>query len=112
MTRQSKALQLADELEKYEIFCPDLDEVAAELRRLDRHELALGQWLEKTQWVQDNMQPGELGMHRADGLKQRIDRLTEVNQELLHWLRYIQVQTHIGHIHDTCSAAIAKGETT
>ena len=39
-------------------------------------------------------------------------RLHEVNQELLHWLRYIQVQTHIGHIHDTCSAAIAKGETT
>ena len=34
MTKQSKALQLADELEKYEIFCPDLDEVAAELRRL------------------------------------------------------------------------------
>jgi hypothetical protein len=48
----------------------------------------------------------------CNGTIQELRRLHEVNQELLHWLRYIQVQTHIGHIHDTCSAAIAKGETT
>jgi hypothetical protein len=34
MTKQPEALQFADELEKYEIFLPDLDAVAAELRRL------------------------------------------------------------------------------
>jgi hypothetical protein len=40
-------------------------------------------------------------------------RLHEVNTELLHWLKYIQAQTHLGHIHDTASIAIAKatGET-
>ena len=41
-------------------------------------------------------------------------RLHEANQELMHWLKYIQAQTHIGHIHDTASAAITKatGENT
>ena len=35
-------------------------------------------------------------------------RLHEVNTELLHWMKYIQAQTHLGHIHDTASIAITK----
>lgn len=36
---------------------------------------ALDQWLAKTEWVQATSQAHELGMHRADVLRQRIDRL-------------------------------------
>ena len=40
-------------------------------------------------------------------------RLHAVNQELLFSMQYILSKDHIGHIHDTASAAIAKatGET-
>jgi hypothetical protein len=37
-------------------------------------------------------------------------RLHSVNAELLHWMKYIQAQTHLGHIHDTASTAIAKAQ--
>jgi hypothetical protein len=33
---------------------------------------ALEVWLDKTEWVQETAKPHELGMHRADVLKQRI----------------------------------------
>ena len=41
-------------------------------------------------------------------------RLHAVNQELLFSMQYILSKDHIGHIHDTASAAIAKatGENT
>ena len=35
-------------------------------------------------------------------------RLHELNQELVFALRYIEAQTHLGHIHDTASSALAK----
>lgn len=50
-------------------------EAAAELRRLRQHERALAEWLEKTEWVQQTAQPGELGMHRADVLRKRLEAL-------------------------------------
>ena len=31
-------------------------------------------WLDKTEWVQETVKPHELGMHRADVLKQRIEK--------------------------------------
>ena len=34
---------------------------------------ALEVWLDKTEWVQKTVKPHELGMHRADVLKQRIE---------------------------------------
>lgn len=33
------------------------------------------QWLDKTEWVQETVKAGELGMHRADVLRQRIKAL-------------------------------------
>jgi len=69
-------------------------EAAAELRRLHaenerlhRHELAAEQWIDKTDWVQKTSQPEEIGMHRADVLKQRIERLHAENAELLEALK-------------------------
>ena len=32
-------------------------------------------WQDKTEWVQETAQPKELGMHRADVLRQRIENL-------------------------------------
>lgn len=44
-----------------------------ELRRLYRIEAAFKEWIDKTEWVQQTAQPGELGMHRADVLRQRLE---------------------------------------
>ena len=82
MTTQPEALILAHRL----ALLGD-QEAAAELRRLHQHELANNLWHEKTEWVQRTVQPSELGMHRADVLKQRIDRLHAVNADLLEALK-------------------------
>ncbi len=77
-------------------------EVAELDEKLKYITLAFSEWIEKTQWVQDTIQPGELGMHRADVIKSRFDslkaKLAEVSMttapnprviELYdsHWLR-------------------------
>ena len=57
----------------------DYLELQAEVAELDEKleymTLAFGEWITKTQWVQDTIQPGELGMHRADVIKSRFDSL-------------------------------------
>lgn len=50
-------------------------QTAAELRRLHRHELANAEWCEKTNWISKGIKVSELGLHRADVLKQRIEHL-------------------------------------
>ena len=42
---------------------------------LEKKALALDEWFEKTDWVQATIQVKELGMHRADILRQRIEEL-------------------------------------
>jgi len=54
------------------------DALRAEVERLNS---ALDEWHGKTDWVQTTAQPMELGMHRADVLKQRIDAMNKA----LHW---------------------------
>jgi hypothetical protein len=73
-----------------------------------QHELVLKQWLEKTEWVQETAQGGELGMHRADVLKKRIETLTEVNAELLSALKDLLAET--GGLDRAARAAINKAE--
>lgn len=43
----------------------------------DRLEVALDEWLDKTYWVQTTATVSELGKHRADVLRERIEALTE-----------------------------------
>jgi hypothetical protein len=50
------------------------DEAQAMFEKLNS---ALHEWHNKTDWVQETAQPLELGMHRADVLKQRIDNLNK-----------------------------------
>lgn len=112
MTTQPEALRLADECDEHMV---DFADVAAELRRLHQHELVLQDWLDKTDWVQETAQAGELGMHRADVLKKRIDALTESNQELLAALKELLHESD-GCIHvltyNKTKEAIAKAERT
>jgi hypothetical protein len=54
---------------------------AAELRRLHEVEQALALWIEKTDWVQRTAEPSELGLHRADVLKSRIERAAAYERE-------------------------------
>jgi hypothetical protein len=80
------ALKLAEALDTTIDFQMRAREAANELRRLQKFEAPLMEWLDKTEWVQATSQAGELGMHRADVLKQRINRLTEVSTNLLEAL--------------------------
>jgi hypothetical protein len=61
---------------------------------------ALEVWLDKTKWVQETVKPNELGMHRADVLKQRIEEaspqrtwvgLTDEEMQTL-WGRYAHME--------------------
>lgn len=79
-TQLPKALQLAHDLREAHAGHADegpstFSEAADELCRLHQHELAHIDWIEKTEWVQQTARPCELGLHRADVLKHRIERL-------------------------------------
>lgn len=83
----SEALRLADWLDAHSNGPLDnKHNAAAELRRLHQHELAYKEWLDKTEWVQETSEARELGMHRVDVLKRRIDRLHALNAELVEAL--------------------------
>lgn len=73
-----QALGLANLLDGYpgEDYCAIVATKAArELRRLCQYETEFNTWLEKTDWIQKTGKPHELGLHRADILKQRIEYL-------------------------------------
>jgi hypothetical protein len=126
MTEKSEALRLAQELDAYHTMAchkqaaAELRRLHAENERLHRFELANNLWHEKTDWVQETAQPLELGRHRADVLKQRIERLHAVNQELLEALKFYgsscdaTESTPCGYEGNLCCkrarAAIAKAE--
>jgi hypothetical protein len=77
---------------------------------LQWQELAAKQWLDKTYWVQQTAEENELGMHRADVLRQRIERLKAERAELLAALNNIEVSTHDAMTAALARAAIAKAE--
>lgn len=81
--QQSKTELLADVLEA----TPDIQmrarEAAVELRRLSKHETALQEWLDRTEWVQETGKSHELGMHRADVMRYRLNALRVSLQKLL-----------------------------
>lgn len=84
-----KALELADALEaipkNYAISllmemttrsaADELRRLAAVEAELERFKDAYDAWQEKTEWVQTTATAGELGKHRADVLRERIEKL-------------------------------------
>jgi len=76
----------------------DLADVASALSRIERLEMIESSWLEfmaKTDWVQTASVPDELGKHRADVLKGRIDRLTAERDD---WRRQAQYETDVAEV--------------
>ena len=53
---------------------PHVDPI--EIKRLRQFQAAYMEWSDKTDWVQQTAAPRELGMHRADAIKQRFDTLS------------------------------------
>ena len=84
---QPEVLKWAAYLEGFfiseEVSASTARKIAAELRRLHQQELALIEWLDKTEWVQAAAQACELGQHRADVIRQRLDLVTGQRDELL-----------------------------
>lgn len=64
----------------------------AELRCLHQMNLSNQEWLDKTEWVQATAQARELGQHRADVIKQRLDLVTGQRDALLAALRMARAQ--------------------
>jgi hypothetical protein len=52
---------------------------------------ALEVWLDKTEWVQETVKPHELGMHRADVLKQRIEATLAQPEQDVGITRYADI---------------------
>jgi hypothetical protein len=52
---------------------------------------ALEVWLDKTEWVQETVKPHELGMHRADVLKQRIEATLAQPEQDVGIIRYADI---------------------
>jgi len=48
---------------------------------------ALVEWFDKTEWVQDSVQPHELGLHRADVLRNRIETQAREIERLREMLK-------------------------
>jgi hypothetical protein len=82
MTTQTEAQRLADDIHSAVPTYKLCQEAADELRRLAQVETAWREWLDKTEWVQTSSNAGELGMHRADVLRQRIENLEAENLRL------------------------------
>ncbi|CAB4131317.1 hypothetical protein UFOVP126_62 [uncultured Caudovirales phage] len=121
MSTQSKALRLADALrDGTYLLSVERDATEAELRRLHQQELALIQWLEKTEWVGYEIRPIELGQHRADVIQMRVARLHALNNDLLEALKmavsalersdYIQMDGDSFDVVDEAREAIARAE--
>ena len=83
-------------------------------------ELANEIWQVKTQWVQDTAKPDELGMHRADVMRQRLeqakvqrDALLEALRTLLSYANVLEMRLDADGEHRAMQharAAIAKAE--
>ena len=104
---QPEALRLANVIKGSGQFTDllSLDAAAAELRRMhteneiliaenasmrsafDRLGCAYDEWIEKTDWVQKSTKLAELGRHRADILRLRIESLHTENETLRHKLQ-------------------------
>jgi len=76
---------------------------------------ALKEWSDKTDWVQETAQPLELGMHRADVLKQRIDNLNKAEQQApdYAWPTIADYEKEAGfEVNDAFKAAWTMARTT
>lgn len=69
-------------LHSFPLYLSSLNEEALrqENKRLSDATYSLKEWLDKTEWVQKTAAPGELGLHRADVMRERIEALRKENK--------------------------------
>jgi len=61
-----------------------------EINRLSNIKFAFDEWIEKTNWVHRTVRPTELGKHRADVLRERIESTQKENEKLHSKIRHIE----------------------
>ena len=72
-----------------------VQEAADEIERLRQWELVGREWIDKTDWMQSRDAPVRwLGKHRADALRDEIERLTAERDEHAHWRRDLADKLH------------------
>lgn len=69
------------------------DQLKAENERLQRFETAYKEYSDKTDWVQETSHWSELGMHRADVLRKRVDQLKAENEALRDGANFRAIQS-------------------
>ncbi|HRP74547.1 MAG TPA: hypothetical protein PKZ27_03065 [Rhodocyclaceae bacterium] len=74
-----------------------IEALRAEMERLKRIEFCWGEWLEKTEWVQQTCKPKELGMHRADVMRLRLEQAEARAERLAGALRRYRDEVPLGH---------------
>ena len=89
-----------------------LSAVTAERDRLQQFEAAYNEWHDKTEWVQKTAKAHELGKHRADVLKDRVDQLQAEVETLRKVIRaaLYYVPEHKHDLREIMSAAMAAKE--
>jgi hypothetical protein len=71
-----------------------------EVARLKRFEVAFDEWYDKTQWVQDTSTAKELGKHRADVLRERIEDMQTTLRNALQALEHGEIKEAIDQIEE------------
>lgn len=66
-----------------------IQEMQSRIKALEQFESAYKEWSDKTEWVQQTAKPKELGKHRADVLRERIEAL-EKDAARLNFLQTTQ----------------------
>lgn len=89
-----------------------LSAVTAERDRLQQFEAAYNEWHDKTEWVQKTAEAHELGKHRADVLKERVDQIQAEVEALRKVIRaaLYYVPEHKHDLRKIMSAAMAAKE--
>lgn len=75
-----EALRVGDALHK--VCVQQRDRAWREVESLRSKAAAFDEWLAKTEWVQETAEAGELGTHRADVMRKRIEALRADNKHL------------------------------
>lgn len=97
--KEKAAFYIRSQYEQIEHLTTHAKELQFRIEALEQFERACYKWIEKTEWVQETVQPKELGKHRADVLRERIEAL-EKDAARYRWLRKgseVQGDTYYSH---------------
>lgn len=75
----------------------------------DKYKMAWEEWQDKTEWVQQTAKAKELGMHRADVLRLRIEALEKENVDLKDQISQHGRALSSGHLYDIICRVSERG---